>query len=307
MTRDLISDVLAAANARCVITGGLRSGGDWSYRGALDAPLKLEAVVRGSCWLIADDDPPQRLATGDAVVLNSVRWVTLCSDPALTPTDAGDVAGGGDGFFTQVAEGDDDIVIGGHVDLEPASAALLTSALPPVLHARAPTVEAAEMRRLLERIVEEAKSGRPGARFAADQHTELLLLQVLRIALGEDALARPGWLGLLADGQLRASVTLMHDDPRRAWRLGELAEAAAMSRSHFAQRFRTVSGQPPLTYLSHLRVTLAQRALRTSDTTIAQLADELGYASESSFSHAFARIAGTSPSQYRRGTRNGSR
>ncbi len=73
-----------------------------------------------------------------------------------------------------------------------------------------------------------------------------------------------------------------------------------MSRSHFAHRFRDVSGQPPLTYLSHWRIRLAERALRTSDTTVAALADRLGYASESSFSHAFTRIAGTSPSRYRR-------
>jgi AraC-like DNA-binding protein len=302
MRRDVISDMLMAANARCVITGGLRGGGTWAFQGTLDWPIKLEAVVRGSCWLLADDAPPLRLSAGDAVVLNGVRTVTLASDPELVPTAAAD---GSDPFFTQVGEGggDTDVIIGGHIDLEPTSAQLLTSALPAVLHAPAPTAEAGEMRRLLERIAEEARSGRPGAEFAADQHTELLLLQVLRTALGDDALAEPGWLGLLADGQLRPAVTLMHDDPRRAWRLDELADAAAMSRSHFAARFRAVSGQPPLTYLSHLRVTLAQRALRTSDTTIAALADDLGYASESSFSHAFTRVAGTSPSGYRRSNR----
>jgi AraC-like DNA-binding protein len=303
MRRDVISDMLMAANARCVITGGLRGGGAWAFRGALDWPIKLEAVVRGSCWVLADDAPPLRLSAGDAVVLNGVRTVTVGSDPELVPTEAADVARTSDPFFTQVGDGDDDVIIGGHIDLEPTSAQLLTSALPAVLHAPAPTAEAGEMRRLLERIAEEARSGRPGAEFAADQHTELLLLQVLRTALGDDALAEPGWLGLLADGQLRPAVNLMHDDPRRAWRLDELADAAAMSRSHFAARFRAVSGQPPLTYLSHLRVTLAQRALRTSDTTIAELADDLGYASESSFSHAFTRVAGTSPSGYRRTSR----
>jgi AraC-like DNA-binding protein len=73
-----------------------------------------------------------------------------------------------------------------------------------------------------------------------------------------------------------------------------------MSRSHFAHRFREVSGLPPLTYLAHWRVRLAERALRTSDTTVAALAERLGYASESSFSHAFTRVAGVSPARYRR-------
>ena len=80
-----------------------------------------------------------------------------------------------------------------------------------------------------------------------------------------------------------------------------------MSRSHFSHRFRTVAGQPPLTYLAHWRVQLAQHALRTSQTSVATLADRLGYASESSFSHAFTRITGTSPTQYRRTTVNAHR
>jgi AraC-like DNA-binding protein len=73
-----------------------------------------------------------------------------------------------------------------------------------------------------------------------------------------------------------------------------------MSRSHFAERFRLLAGQTPLAHLSQWRVRLAERALRESDTTVAALGERLGYASESSFSHAFRRVAGMSPSQYRR-------
>ena len=127
--------------------------------------------------------------------------------------------------------------------------------------------------------------------------------EVLRIALNAEADAGPGWLGLLTDAQLRPAVALMHADPGRSWRLSELADSAALSRSHFTERFRAVSGQPPLTYLSHLRVRMAQHALRTSDVTVAGLADRLGYASESSFSHAFTRVAGTSSSRYRQWSR----
>jgi AraC-like DNA-binding protein len=55
-----------------------------------------------------------------------------------------------------------------------------------------------------------------------------------------------------------------------------------------------------MTSLSHWRVRLAQRALRDSDVTVAVLGDRLGYASESSFSHAFSRVVGASPTRYRR-------
>ena len=56
---------------------------------------------------------------------------------------------------------------------------------------------------------------------------------------------------------------------------------------------------PPLSYLNRWRMMLAQRALRDSDTRLAPLASELGYAPESAFSTAFKREVGESPLRYR--------
>jgi AraC-like DNA-binding protein len=296
---DPLSEVLALADARCVISGGFRTGGEFAVRYEVDAQVKLDAVVGGSCWLVVDDGPPVRIAAGEAVVLNGITTMVLCSDPRLRPVDAtGPTAESSP--VAQLRAGGDVAILGGHVDLDPAAAALITSALPAVTHVRASSPEAGEMRRLLERIVEETAAARPGASFAADQLAQLLLLEVLRAGLRQDALTQPGSLGLLADPQLLPAVTLMHADPARDWGLADLAAAAGMSRSHFAHRFREVSGRPPLTYLAHWRIRLAERALRDSDTTVAALARRLGYASESSFSHAFTRITGTSPSRHRR-------
>jgi AraC-like DNA-binding protein len=85
----------------------------------------------------------------------------------------------------------------------------------------------------------------------------------------------------------------------KAWRLGELARASAMSRTSFAERFRTMADVPPLTYLNSWRMLLAQRALRDRDKRVGQLAVELGYTSESAFSNAFKREVGMSPMRYR--------
>lgn len=305
MAPDPLSEILALADARCVISGEFRAGGEFSYRFRPDAPVKLDAVAHGSCWLVADDDAPVRLVAGETVVLNGVASMVLCSDPRLRPVDAAETgpdteAGPApEGSTFRHGNGDDVLILGGHVDLDPAAAGLFTSALPRVAHSTASSAEAGEISRLLERIIEETTGGRPGAAFATDQHAQLLLLHALRAGLRREVLSHPGWLRLLADPQLRPAVSLLHEDPARPWGLAELAGAAGMSRSHFAHRFREVAGQPPLTYLAHWRIRLAQRALRTSDATVAALAERLGYASESSFSHAFARIAGTSPSRYR--------
>jgi AraC-like DNA-binding protein len=98
---------------------------------------------------------------------------------------------------------------------------------------------------------------------------------------------------------LRPALGLMHAEPGRRWGLEELARAAAMSRTSFAERFRTVTGLPPLTCLNRWRMLLAQRALRDGDVRVRSPALELGYASESAFSTAFKREVGESPLRYR--------
>lgn len=299
---DPLSAMLALVDARCEIVGGFRAGGDWAFRFDAGTTVKIEAVTRGSCWLVAADDPPTRLVAGDAVVLNNAGPAVFCSEPGLPPVEPDDLAESMDGSLVTLGSGDDVIVVASHVELDPAAAGLFTAGLAPVTHVSAASAEAEPMRRLLEQIMEEHVSGRPGASFAIAHQAQLLLLQVLRVGVQRGALSHshPGWLRLIADPHLRPAVVLMHDDPAREWRLVDLAVAAGMSRSHFAHRFRETSGTSPLNYLAQWRVRLAEQALRDTDTTVASLADRLGYASESSFSHAFTRMSGMPPSRYRR-------
>lgn len=300
---DPVSEVLELVEAKCTITGGLRAGGDWSHGSRPVSAVKIDAIVSGSCWLVIADQAPVRLVAGDAVVLCGVGDAVLCSDPRLAPLAVYEPQPK-IGLFSQIGTGESDtVVIGGHVSLAASSTGLFTSALPPVLHATARDAEAPEIQRLLTRIVDESDGNRAGATFAADQYAQLLLLEVLRTGIRHGTSVPCGWLRLLVDPALGPSAKLMHADPGRAWQLTELAAAAGMSRSHFARQFRLVSGTPPLTYLSLWRVRLAQHALRTSDSTVAALAGRLGYASESTFSHAFTRVAGVPPSHYRRAAR----
>ena len=104
---------------------------------------------------------------------------------------------------------------------------------------------------------------------------------------------------MLTDERLRPALRLTHAEPGNPWGLAELARAAAMSRTSFAERFRTVAGIPPLAYLNRWRMLPARRALRDSDVRVGSLAADLGYASESAFSTAFKREVGESPLRYR--------
>jgi len=77
---------------------------------------------------------------------------------------------------------------------------------------------------------------------------------------------------------------------------------AGAAREYFAEvvgKFRTVVGRAPMTYLTGYRLQLAARHLRTTSSTLAEVAEAVGYGSEAAFSRAFKRQVGVSPSEWR--------
>jgi AraC-like DNA-binding protein len=75
---------------------------------------------------------------------------------------------------------------------------------------------------------------------------------------------------------------------------------AGLSRAAFSRRFTALVGQPPLTYLTWWRMTIAGRLLRASDTALSVIARQVGYGSEFAFASAFKREYGVTTGQYRR-------
>jgi AraC-like DNA-binding protein len=300
LVSDQLSEVFDLVEIRGLLSGGFGVRGPWVSRAVIENELKFMAIVCGRARLTADGlDGPVELAPGDVVLLNDRSWLELRGGTGdgppreITPEEYDPAT-----RLNGVDWSTDDVIIGGHIDLNPAGQALLLQALPPVAHVKAAAAPATNLRGTLHRLFDEVTGNRIGSAFAIRQYGQLLLLEVLR-AYVEQAPLPSGWLRALTDERLRPALTLMHAEPGRPWRLDELAHAATMSRTSFAERFRVVAGMPPLTYLNRWRMLLAQRALRDGDARVGSLAADLGYASESAFSTAFKREVGESPLRYR--------
>jgi AraC-like DNA-binding protein len=93
----------------------------------------------------------------------------------------------------------------------------------------------------------------------------------------------------------------MHDQPRQAWSLDTLAGISGMSRTVFANSFRSVVGCTPGVYLQGWRIRLAQRALRQGR-PLKMIAIEVGYGSEAALSRAFKAHCSMTPREWRNGT-----
>lgn len=74
-----------------------------------------------------------------------------------------------------------------------------------------------------------------------------------------------------------------------------------MSRSMLAERFAHFVGVPPIQYLAQWRIQLAASQLRTSTSSLAEIAARVGNGSEAALSQAFKRRLGIAPAPYRNG------
>jgi transcriptional regulator GlxA family with amidase domain len=74
-----------------------------------------------------------------------------------------------------------------------------------------------------------------------------------------------------------------------------------MSRSAFAERFKTTIGMGPMEYVTRWRVHAAARLLRKTDRSVGSLALNFGFGSASSVIRVFTRVTRQSPTRYRLG------
>jgi AraC-like DNA-binding protein len=86
----------------------------------------------------------------------------------------------------------------------------------------------------------------------------------------------------------------------RGWTVDALGRAVGLSRSALVDRFNALVGQPPMTYLTNWRIQLATHLLRESHISVAGIAAQVGYASETAFNRAFRRVVGVPPAAWRR-------
>ncbi len=81
--------------------------------------------------------------------------------------------------------------------------------------------------------------------------------------------------------------------------VAEVARAAHVSSAHFARRFRAEFGETPHQYLSSRRLERAAYLLRNTDYSVAHVCLSVGFTSVGSFTSAFGRAYGMTPTRYR--------
>jgi len=290
---DPFSQVFSLLNVRSSRCTRFEASGRWAFRFPAKPALKFGAVLRGACWIDFGGEERHHLVAGHSFLIADGPGYILANDEAVVPLDGIAMF---DWEHSDVArhEGSDTILVAGSFTFDISDADLLLEALPRFLSIPAQHPSADIIRATLHIIGQELGSTRIGAAMLAERLVDVLLVQVLRAALDQDGNREFGWIGALTDPRIGKTLRLMHGDVAHPWSIDELCGQVAMSRSAFSKRFKALVGTAPLDYLLRWRMRVARNMLR-QEKSVALVASDVGYASESAFRHAFKRVYGHAP------------
>lgn len=134
------------------------------------------------------------------------------------------------------------------------------------------------------------------------QLTSLLATRVLAAHTGSPATIKPV-TGGLSPMTLRRAIERLRSDCDADASLAALAADAGLSRFHFCRAFKESAGLSPHAWRRQHRIEQAMKMLRDSDASVASVAANLGYASQTAFAAAFRKLTGETPRDWRRDRR----
>jgi len=81
--------------------------------------------------------------------------------------------------------------------------------------------------------------------------------------------------------------------------LDRLSDEACFSKYHFLRLFKRAYNKTPYQYLSERRIDKAKEKLRSEQTTVSEVCEEVGFESATSFSSKFKEYTGETPALFR--------
>jgi AraC family transcriptional regulator len=117
---------------------------------------------------------------------------------------------------------------------------------------------------------------------------------------GDTARCGPVSRGGLACWQQKRVAAYIEEHVADDIPLATLAELARLSPYHFCRSFKHSFGMPPHRYHAHRRIERAKQLLVDRDLSVTAIALDVGFSETSTFTAAFHRLTGQTPSRYRR-------
>lgn len=305
---DAFGDLFRGVRAQGSLFGSSTLSAPWSLHFVDGAPLTLCTVLDGAGWIVPAGRPPEYLAMGETLIvcgpapfafvdeIGTEAQPVECGEHCATPEQGGTRhrLGWNDARCSDPA-GATTLVVGAYPVRGEIGRRLL-DALPDVLRV-APGGTAGAVRDL---VAAEVAVDAPGQQVVLDRLLDWMLVCTLRDWFDRPGGEPPAWYAAHRDPVVGHALRLLHAEPSAPWTVSALADRTGVSRATLAKRFADLVGEPPLTYLTRWRMTLAADILAEREAaTVAEIARTVGYSDAFGFSAAFKRVRGVNPTQFR--------
>jgi AraC-like DNA-binding protein len=274
--------------------------------GGVEHVIDYHIVTTGTCWGGVVGEPAIQLSAGDVIAFPH-------GDPHVMSSTPGMRGQRYPGIYQSASQAPVPICLslqGGGPDAAQLICGFLgcdarpfnplLANLPRVIHVPGTADPDSTLRRLVGLALAESSAPRAGSAGVLARVSELLFVEVVRHHLAALPPEEVGWFAGLRDDSVGRALQRLHQRAAHPWTLEELAREVGVSRSVLAERFSHFVGLPPMQYLAQWRIQLAASLLRTSQSSLAEIAEQVGYGSETALSRAFKRWVGVAPAPYRR-------
>lgn len=314
---DVLSEVLKAVTLKAAVFYNAEFSAPWSFRsppsqligphlgGDAGHVIIYHLLTEGSAWVQVEQGRRAELGPGDIVVFPHGDSHLMGNGPPTEPVDNGRELArilsqgltvtrmGGGGPVTKF--------VCGYMVCEPQVSRIVLSGLPPLLTVNIRHDTAGLwLENSIRFSVASAASSNAGAGAVLARLSEALFIETLRRYVALLPPAQTGWLAGARDPEVGKALGLLHRQPAHPWTIGALALSVGVSRAVLSERFRHFLGEPPIGYLTGWRLQLAAGLLTTTSRSVADIAAQVGYASEAAFNRAFKRAFRVPPARFRK-------
>lgn len=305
---DALGDLLRDVRARGSLYGSSTLTAPWLLSFVDGAPLTLCSVLQGSGWVIPAGQAPERIVAGEMMIIRGPAPFTFvdevgthaeiieCGVQCATEDDGGTLHRLG--WNDPLPLGDDEatVMVAAAYPIHGEIGRRLLGALPVVVRVDAGGAAGA----VRDLVAIEVAVDAPGQQIVLDRLLDWMLVCSLREWFERPGTDAPAWYSAHRDPVVGRALKILHAEPATSWTVASIADQVGVSRATLAKRFKELVDETPMAYLTRWRMTLAADLLTSSTTdTIAAIARTVGYADAFTFSAAFKRIRGVSPSMYR--------
>ena len=149
---------------------------------------------------------------------------------------------------------------------------------------------------LMRMLLREIDSRADGCEMVCQDLTEVLLVKIVRMASVSLRLTAPP----SESKECAAAKRYIDENYSESITLDKLAEIAHVNKYYLSHSFKNEYNVSPIDYLMKRRITEAKALLTSTDFSLTQIAEQIGFGSLPYFSKCFRKVEGTSPNEYRK-------